>query len=137
MKTRRFIRKRLTQSYEDDGRTLQSQTASTDINLLLKSYEKTGTFTHVAKQMPTYGDFSSATDYLSSVLQVKAAEDLFLEYPAELRARFKNDPHEFLEFMADPNTTDEQIELGLAEAPETPEKPTPTPVTDTDTPDAV
>lgn len=122
---RRIIRRKTPAPHAEDGRTLQSETKGCDINLLLKRFEKTGTFTHIAKSMPTYGDFSSAQDYLGSLLQVKEAQRLFDEYPAELRAEFHNDPGEMLSFIDDPENEDRAIELGLVEAPVGYEAPKP------------
>lgn len=114
---RRIERKKQPAPWADDGRTLQSQAKNCDINLLLARWEKTGTFTHVASQMPTYGDFSNATDYLGAVLQVKEVQRLFHQYPAEIRARFENDPQKLLSFMEDPENHKEAMELGLVPDP--------------------
>lgn len=126
---RRTKRVRQVAPWEDDGRTLQSQSAAADINLLLERFAQTGTFTHVAKSMPTYGDFSNAGDYSSSMQQVKNAERLFMEIPAKVRARFDHDPGKLLEFVSDPENEHEAIELGLVARPENYVKPGGPPVT--------
>lgn len=113
--TRRFKRTQLLADHADDGRTLQSQSEATDINKLLKHYAKTGTFTHVAHEMPQYGDFSNPTDYLGAMLQVKSVERLFGECSSSVRARFQNNPALMLEFLADPANDEEAVKLGLAE----------------------
>lgn len=99
----------------DDGRTIQSEAKGTDINNLLRHYRKTGTFTHIAKSLPKYGDFSNVNDYLTTCIQVKQVEDAFMECSADVRAKFKNDPAEMLDFLADPANEQEAIDLGLAE----------------------
>lgn len=46
-----------------------------------------------------YGDFSGITDYDSAVDAIRKAEEGFMSLPAELRAKFQNDPGLLLEFM--------------------------------------
>lgn len=114
---------RLIEPNNDDGRTVASQQKSTDINQLLKHYAKTGTFTHVSREIPTYGDFSNTTDYLAVQLQVKEVENLFMECSAKVRARFNHQPSEMLDFLADPANEQEAIDLGLAEGVPSPREP--------------
>lgn len=114
---RRFERKRFITALDNDGKTIQSQQKQTDINHILRSYQKTGHLTHIAQSVPTYGDFSNATDYLSAQLLIREAENSFMEIPAEIRARFENDPSLFLEFCSDPENVQEMIDMGLAEDP--------------------
>lgn len=110
--------KRLIEPFNDDGRTIQSQQSATDINQLLKHYFKTGTFTHVAHEVPSYGDFSNAKDFLSCMVQVKETERLFMECSSAVRVRFEHDPAQMLEFLADPANEREAIELGLMPKPD-------------------
>lgn len=128
---RRFERKRLITPGGNDGRTLQSEQAATDINNILNHYRKTGTFTHVAKELPKYGDFSNSTDYLDAMLQIKEAESMFMECSAKVRARFDNKVSKMLDFLADPEMEQEAIDLGLAEGvksvPPSPPEPEATP----------
>ena len=39
---------------------------------------------------------------------------MFLDLPAKVRDRFKNDPGQFLEFATDPSNVDELVKMGLA-----------------------
>lgn len=112
---RRFERKRLITKGADDGRTLQSQHPATNINNILNHYRKTGTFTHVAKELPQYGDFSNAPDYLGAMIQIKEAESMFMECSADVRSKFGNQVSNMLDFLADPENDQEAIDLGLAE----------------------
>ena len=98
--------------------TIQAHAEDADINVLMKRYGITG---HMPEnpRIPTYGDFSNITDYRSALHAVQAAHEGFMEIPAELRARFDNDPQKFLEYAANPANNDDLIKHGLKKAPET------------------
>jgi phage internal scaffolding protein len=49
--------------------------------------------------------------------QVIAAEDEFMRLPADLRARFENDPAQLIEFLENLENKDEAIKLGLVNPP--------------------
>ena len=55
------------------------------------------------------------------------ARESFMTLPAKTRARFQNDPQQFMEFMHDENNFDEIVKLKLAtvrEEKKQPEQPT-------------
>lgn len=130
--TKRVKRVRLIADHADDGRTLQSEAAKTDINNVLAHYRKTGTFTHVSTMMPSYGDFSETGTYLEAMTKITEVERTFMECSAEVRAVFDNDPAQMLEFLSDPENRQEAEQLGLAEPTKWPKEA----VTDTVTPEA-
>jgi len=68
---------------------------------------------NVAK--PYYGDFTGISDYHSALNQITAAQQGFMQLPAELRSRFDNDPGKLLEFLGDEKNLDEAIKLGLVD----------------------
>ncbi len=111
----------------------QSFKAECDINTILKKYDKNGIITHLNKYNGQYGDVTEAVDYQTALNTVMAAEEAFMSLPAEIRTRFKNDPHEFLQFANEPTNGEEMVKMGLAHerrpAPE-PDEP------DADTPAA-
>ena len=61
-----------------------------------------------------YEDFSSMPSYQEALNLVLRAEEQFAGLDAKLRARFSNDPSQFLAFMEDPKNVEEHISLGLA-----------------------
>jgi phage internal scaffolding protein len=63
--------------------------------------------------MPRYGDFTGLDDYQSAIGYVRASGEAFMALPADLRARFHNDPSEILAFMDVEANRAEAIELGL------------------------
>lgn len=104
--------------------TRQSDLAASDINNIVKRYMREGVLPYSPRQ-GGYLDVSEVGDYRSAVEQVRAVEKFFGNLPAELRAKFKNDPAEFLDAVNDPD----QLELLMAEgvlAPEA-EEPVETP----------
>lgn len=92
--------------------TVQSQTEDTDLNLLMYRYGVTGQFPDFPKNLQ-YGDFTQVTDFRSALEAVRRAQDLFLEYPANFRARFENNPQLFLDFCENPANINEMRSLGM------------------------
>lgn len=105
--------------------TRQEFKEDSDINVLLKRFGVTGKMPAPLKP-PEYGDFSAVTDFETAMLALKDAEQHFERVPAELRDRFDNDPHEFLEFVQDDENYTEAAELGLVPKKKEPE-PAPPP----------
>lgn len=100
----------------DEGRTQQQFAEECDINTIVKRFGLTGQLpTNLA--MPLSGDFAEATDFHSAMNLVAQAQAEFMQLPAEVRARFKNDPGAVVEFLDDPANRDEAIKLGLVAAP--------------------
>lgn len=102
--------------------TIQAHAEDADINVLMRRYGVTGKMPENAQHLvPMYGDFTEVTDYRSAVEAVNRAHDAFMLFPAELRARFDNDPQRLMEFAADPKNVEEMRKFGLANpAPQPP-----------------
>lgn len=98
------------------GRTKQSHKAECDINTIMARYKKTGLIDHMARSAGEYADVSGI-DFQSAQLLVAGANSMFHGLPASIRARFDNDPKEFLEFMDNPANVNEAVELGLLAKP--------------------
>lgn len=96
----------------------QSMRDECDINMILARYAKTGLLTPVVTRPPMFVDVSEVGDYRQAVQNVESAQNLFMELPATTRARFANDPAQFLDFATDPANETEMIELGLLPEPE-------------------
>lgn len=113
---------------EDASLAQQQFKDETDINNILRQFNVTGLLPQ-APISPRYGDFSGITDYHAALNAVIAAEDEFMTLPAQMRARFDNDPAALIEFLADENNRDEAVKMGLVDpkqAVETAITPTPT-----------
>lgn len=97
----------------DPGETHQSFAEECDINTLIRRFGLGGQLP-VGLRAPTYGDFTGVDDYQSALNSVIAADDAFMAMPAEVRARFHNSAHEFVQFCSDDKNRDEAVKLGLA-----------------------
>ena len=85
-----------------------------DINTILQKFNITGMLPQ-STLSPRYGDFSGIGDYHTALNRVLAAQDEFEALPAQIRARFNNDPAQLIEFLQDENNRPEAEDLGLVE----------------------
>lgn len=83
-----------------------------DINVLLERFKVTGQLPQNVV-LPTYGDFVGINDYRTAREAILRAEHSFMDLPANVRARFQNDPQRFLEFCSDEKNLPELQALGL------------------------
>lgn len=95
--------------------TKQSFVAECDINNILKQYKLTGQIRHISAKasMGAYEDLPLSTDFQEAMNLVLDAQASFATLPSHVRARFGNDPTQFLGFMADPSNLPEMEKLGL------------------------
>lgn len=109
------------------SRTKQAHVAECDINNILKQYKLTGQIRHISAKAAqgSYQDLPDPQDFQDSMNLILQAEHAFSTLPAHVRARFGNDPAQFLGFMGDPANADEMVKLGLATAPPPPPAPSP------------
>lgn len=94
--------------------TQQNMLQETDVNYILKKYEKQQILTHVNNYMGDYGDFSDVPDYKTGLERLMAAQDMFMSLPAVIRDRFGNDPGKYIEFATNPENLPELRKMGLA-----------------------
>lgn len=95
-------------------KTRQSEAAEADINVIMKRYEKTGLLPQSAVEA-MYQDVSEVGDYRSALEVVRIGQEAFMQLPAQLRARFDNDPAAFVDFVSDPRNRPQLEEMGLVE----------------------
>lgn len=108
---------------EGSSRTKQADRDQCDIQKLMNSFTRTGDLTHISESLGTYGDFTNPLTYREAHTQLAEAQQAFESFPSRIRERMRNDPGYFLDFMSDGKNLDEQIELGLVEAPKGYKKP--------------
>lgn len=97
---------------EKGGRTRQEFRAECDINVIMRRYQQTGVLEFTNKREAQYADVTGH-DYQTAMDLVANARTAFEELPSSIRARFNNDPGELLDFVHDPESYDEAVELGL------------------------
>lgn len=104
---------------KDASLTQQQFADEADINVMMARFGVTG---HMPSsiRMPTYGDFSGVGDYRSAMDVVVRAQNEFMTLPADMRARFGNDPHQLIAFLENPSNAEEARKLGLFKASATP-----------------
>lgn len=100
-----------------ESMTIQSAAAETDINNIVRKYGLTGELP-VRRQLAEYGEFDDSMDFMTLLSTLRSAEDAFYGVPADVRARFDNDPGAFMEWIHAPANFAEAMELGLLEPPE-------------------
>jgi len=107
---------------KDPSLTKQSEMDACDVNLILKRYERTGALPDMIKENPQWGDFSALPDFQEAQAIVIHATAQFEALDAHVRARFANDPAQFLAFATDKANLEEMRKLGLAK-PALPDAP--------------
>jgi len=101
---------------EDMSRTIQSAKDESDINTIVRKFGLTGEFPNDLK-MPQSGDFTDVPDFHTAMNLVRTAQEEFLRVPAEIRARFSNDPARLMAFVEDDANRDEARKLGFLADP--------------------
>lgn len=96
----------------DESRAQQSFAEEVDINTIVRRFNLTG---ELPKQvsMPLNADFQGVFDFHQAMNLTVAAREAFMKEPAHVRARFHNDPGEFVDFCSDDENYDEARKLGI------------------------
>jgi len=96
-----------------DGLTEQNHKDETDINNIVRKYNKTGLIDHLNQFEKQYGDMTGY-DYQDAMNTVAAANTMFEGLPSAIRNKFDNDPAKFINFVDDESNADKLVEMGLA-----------------------
>lgn len=97
---------------KDKSLTQQHQAEETDINVIVNRYMKTGELPNRTRP-PMQGDFTEAPDMQAAMDLVVKARVAFMEQPAAIRARFNNDPVQFVDFCSNEANRDELRKMGM------------------------
>jgi len=92
--------------------TEQAHKKETDVNLIVKKYDKTGLINHIQTIEAEFGDVTGV-QFQEMQNKVANAKSAFAALPAEIRSKFDNDPSELLKFMDNPENREEGIKIGL------------------------
>lgn len=101
---------------DDPSLTKQSFAEEADINTIVRRFGLSGQLPQDVR-MPVNGDFTEVHDFQSAMNALVAARESFEAMPADVRARFHNDPAEFVDFCSLDSNRDEAIKLGLVPDP--------------------
>ena len=99
---------------EDASLAQQHFKEECDINTILQKFNITGLLPEQPIS-PRYGDFTGIGDYHTAMNRVLAVQDEFEALPAQIRARFENDPAQLIEFLDNSDNRPEAEQLGLVE----------------------
>lgn len=80
-----------------------------DINYLLRHYND------IPVPEPVYADCSQYSDLQNAIDLVRMADSDFMAVPADIRARFSNNPVDFYNFCNNPDNLEELRSMGLAQ----------------------
>lgn len=118
-------------TFPKTGKTKQSFKEECDINTIMNRYMSTGQIDHIRVDPPQYKDCADSLSFQDAMNFVIDAQNQFYNLPAQLRARFSNNPGDLLAFLDDPQNAQEAISLGLLPDPlaHTPPVPFGTPKT--------
>lgn len=97
---------------KDASLTRQEFAEECDINTIVRRFGLTGEVP-VNVRMPMHGDFQELVTFQDAMNALISAQKAFEQMPANVRARFGNDPGVFVDFCSDPANVDEAIKLGL------------------------
>lgn len=115
-------------SCPEESLAIQSAEEESNINTIVRKFGLTGELPGQVA-MPTTGEFHDIPDFHTAMNLIRKTTEEFLKVPAEVRARFGNDPQAFMNFVEDDSNRDEARRLGLL-------KPESAPVPASGTPDA-
>lgn len=96
----------------DESLAIQSAEEESNINTIVRRFGISGELPDNLR-MPQSGDFTNALDFHASMNLVRQAQEEFVRVPAEIRARFNNDPSRLMAFIEDESNYDEALKLGL------------------------
>lgn len=105
---------RVTIEFPEKGRTKQSFAKEANINDIMAKFRKTGLVEHVRETPGEFADLVGQTDFHTAMNIVAEGNSAFAEMPADIRAKFANDPGQFLDFVTNPANAQELVDMGLA-----------------------
>lgn len=97
---------------EDESLAIQSAEEESNINTIVRRFGLTGQMPDQVA-MPRSGDFTNVPDFHTAMNLIRTTQEEFLRVPAQIRARFGNDPQAFMEFLEDEGNRDEARKMGL------------------------
>lgn len=83
------------------------------MSTIIAKYRKTGILGDPARRAAVFGDFSSGADFAEAMRKVTQAQQNFEALPADVRAKFENDPEKLYAFITDPVNKEEAVKLGF------------------------
>lgn len=109
------LRERRSVSIDDFSPSLTEQAHKNqcDIHRIIGKYKKSGLMTHVNAMEGKYADYPNSLDFQLMQVKIATAKSMFETIPSHIRAKFKNDVGQFLDYVTNPENRQEMIELGF------------------------
>jgi len=98
---------------QETSLTKQSFTDECDINKIVARITRDG-YDPSQYGVPQYADVSNAPSFHEAMEIVTKGQQAFAQLPSIIRARFGNDPAQYLDFVANPENLPEMLKLGMA-----------------------
>lgn len=98
---------------QDVRLTSQAPREEVDINSIVKRMESGKMVDSRILREGVYEDVSGIGDLADCIMKVQQAKEDFMELPANVRERFRNDPVELVKFLEDEGNRAEAVKLGL------------------------
>lgn len=95
------------------SKTDQSDKNYLDINNIMKKYAQTGLLPQFAEKVPQYIDQSLVPSYMEAHEQIKAAQEMFMQLPAEVRKLMDNKPENMVSVLSDSKNKEFLIKHGV------------------------
>lgn len=121
-KDRKNGTKRVQIETDPNSKVQQDQKNVVDVNNIISRYIKTGKILATTKT-PDFGDFTGIGDFHQAQNQIINAQNRFLALPPNIRKMFGNNVGNLVDFISDPQNTQQAIELGLLPKPPAPVVP--------------
>lgn len=99
---------------EGESMTVQDERGEADINKMMERFGVTGNIT-MTKKSPLPADYLRVSNFHEAANIVRAAQESFNEVPADIRAKFGNDPGKFEAFLQDPDNANIVLKAELVE----------------------
>lgn len=100
-------------SFTTPSLTKQSFAQECDINHMVACWVNNGSMPRMNTTPAAYPDFSDYMDLKEASDLISEFHDVFDTLPAEVRARFSNDPYVMTDFLGNPDNRDAAIKMGF------------------------
>lgn len=104
---------------QGESKTLQEFKNDCDINVIMEKIKcgidptPASVMRGSLKRQPIYGDFTMFGDFSAMQNKILQAEEMFASLPAQIRAKFGDNPASLIEFVNNPENREECEKLGL------------------------
>lgn len=113
---------------EGESMTVQSDAIDADINVIVKRFGITGQLPQNLEYVTNVDLENAPATYQDAIAILDKAKESFMEMPADVRAKFGNDPGLFMDFCSIPDNLPEMRKMGLAVPKKDEPAPSPAPV---------